>query len=485
MKKQTREYMAQFHMTAPGDGVVVGLSGGADSVCLLHLLWCLKEGLGIELRSVHVHHGLRDAEADRDAAFAAEFSGSLGIPFREVRIDAAAEAAQAGISVEEAGRLARYRILEEEAASWEQERRPFPVHIAVAHHGDDNAETILHHLFRGSGLKGLGGIPPVRGRVIRPLLPASRAQILEYVTKERLEWVEDSSNGQNEYTRNRIRNELLPLITEAVNPQAVQNILRAGERIGQADRYFEKKADEWLEPHGDTGSAQRQEYRLDAAALCGQEDILKGYIIRRALERMSCPLKDITARHIEDIIALCGKETGKYVMLPHGIRAAMEYGKLRLIHDTGSRLPEQPAGLPVWSSPEILSGCPEKQSGQTPENPLHPLKTRVFPCKNPVGFPKNQYTKWFDYDRIKGTLSVRTRRPGDYIMLPGGGKKTVKAYMIDEKVPREQRDRLLLLAEDSHVLWIVGRRISEYYKVTEDTEVILEVHLDGGNDNGR
>lgn len=469
MKEETRDYIRQYHMTAPGDGVVVGLSGGADSVCLLHLLWCLKEELGIKLRAVHVHHGLRGEEADRDAAFSGEFCRNRNIPFREVRIDAAAEAAEAGVSLEEAGRQARYRILETEAETWEKEDG-ICVHVAAAHHGDDSAETILHNLFRGSGLKGLSGIAPVRGRIIRPLLRTGRAEILEYLEENHLSWVEDSTNRECEYTRNRIRNELIPLIAAEINPQAVRNILRAGERISQADRYFEAQAERWLSEHG---LKKTLEICLDAAALEAQEEILKGYIIRGALAKLSCPLKDITARHLEDVVSLTGKETGKLVMLPHGIQAAREYGIIRIRTES----------ISACSGMQARGGSgTEEDSGKSP---LFPLKTRIFPCENPGQFPKKQYTKWFDYDKIKGTMSLRTRRQGDYITLSGGGTKTVKSYMIDEKIPREDRERILLLAEGSHILWIVGHRISEYYKVTEHTRTVLEVQLDGGNDSGR
>lgn len=457
MKKETREYIERFHMVTPGDGVLVGLSGGADSVCLLHLLWCLKDELSITLRALHVHHGLRGAEADRDAEFSRRFCESLQIPFAAVRIDAAAEAVAGGISVEEAGRQARYRILTKEAERWESECS-CPVKIAVAHHGDDNVETILYHLFRGSGLRGLSGIPPVRGRIIRPLLYSSRIRILAYLEEEGLSWTEDSTNGENDYTRNRIRNQLIPWITEEINAQAAANILRAGERIGQADRHFEALADAWLDLHGER--QEPAEYRLSAAALAAEEEIVQGYILRQTFCRLSCPLKDISSVHLKEILALTGKETGKQVMLPHGIRAEREYESIRI------RRTE-----PIWEN-----------MYQNGEEMLH---MRVFPCKNWEEFPRNQYTKWFDYDKINGALAVRTRQPGDYFILPGGGRKTVKSYLIDKKIPREERERLLLLADGAHILWIVGRRISEYYKVTEHTKMVLEVHADGGKKSGR
>ena len=454
MKREMLKYLREYHMLEPGDGVVVGLSGGADSVCLLYLLWCLKKELQISLRAVHVHHGLRGAEADRDEAFSRTLCEGLGVVFRRVKIDAAAEAAERRISVEEAGRLARYRIFEQEAEAWQQEGLTGQVHIATAHHAGDNAETILHNLFRGSGLTGLGGIAPVRGRTIRPLLWADRSQILQFLADNGQGFVEDSTNRHNDYTRNRIRNELLPLITKEINTGAVGNILRAGERIGQADRYFEKKAAEWLLEQGEMPW-------IDVCALEKEEEIVRGYIVRRMLKQLGSPLRDITARHIEEVLALTGKENGRRVMLPQGIQVRREYGRL----------------LFEPSSPRRDSRC----GSEALADQLH---FQVFSAKNHQEIPQNQYTKWFDYDKIKDTLSVRYRKTGDYITLAGGGRKTVKAFMIDEKIPREARDQILLLADGSHILWIVGHRISEYYKITDDTKIILQVQADGGIDGG-
>lgn len=466
MKKETLDFIKKHHMLSPGDRVVAGVSGGADSVCLLHLLWCLKKELGIELKAIHVHHGLRGEEADRDADFTAAFCRQLGIPCEVVRIRADLEAEKQGISVEEAGRNARYRIMEEAAAVWEQERtgkgktsagsaqEAYTVKIAVAHHGDDSAETILHNLFRGSGLKGLSGIAPVRGRIIRPLLCVGREDILAYLEEEGLDFVTDSTNGEDDYTRNRIRNRILPLITSEINEKAVANILRAGELMESADRYFEKRAGEWLLEHGRAGRTT-----LPADAFSEEETVLQGYIIRDILKGMGCPLKDVTARHAEEILSLLKKQSGRKADLPYGISVRREYGELKFTKKN------------------------ELQEGETPELPQ--LNMRKFPREKQHNFPKNQYTKWFDYDRIKVALSVRYRQTGDYITLPGGGRKSVKSFMIDEKIPAGKRGGIALLAEGSHILWIIGYRISEYYKVTEETKNILEVRLDGGTDGGR
>lgn len=463
MKRETLDFIKKYHMLYPGDRVAVGVSGGADSVCLLHLLWCLKEELHIELKAVHVHHGLRGAEADRDAAFSKEFCRQLGVPCEVTEIHADAEAKAQGISVEEAGRNARYRILEAEAADWERETG-LAVKIAVAHHGDDSAETILHNLCRGSGLRGLSGIAPVRGRVIRPLLWAERKEILSYLQSEGLTYVEDSTNGESDYTRNLIRNEILPLINSGVNERAVKNILRAGELISGADRYFEKKANEWLE-----NQAGGKSDCLSIPDLQKEETIVQGYILREALKYMNCPLKNITGGHIDEVLSLLSKQTGKSVNLPSGITAERQYEQLRLLRGKeGDGRKEE-----------------DIQEKENPAKASPSVSMRVFPYEKRQKIPKNVYTKWFDYDKIGDALSVRHRRTGDFITLSDGKKKTVKAFMIDEKIPAKQRERITLLAEGAHILWIIGYRISEYYKITDDTKNILEVRSDGGTERGR
>lgn len=470
MKKETFDYIKKNHMIERGDGVIVGLSGGADSVCLLHVLWCLKEELGIGLRAVHVHHGLRGEEADRDAAFSETLCRERDIPFKLVKIMASEEAKEQGISVEEAGRLARYRILKEEALSWEQERgkagscNAGEIKIATAHHGNDSAETILHNLFRGTGLKGLSGIAPVRGRIIRPVLWARREDIVDWLRGCGIEYMEDSTNRENDYTRNKIRNEILPVITSSVNDQAVRNILRAGERIREADEYLEKAAWNWIGQHSVDGQPG-----FSVQELLKEDRVIRGYVVRGILRNIGCPLKDVTAGNIDSVLELMEKGTGKEVDLPHGLKAERIYGRIEF-----SRRGDKP------DIREGSDGGQDKRMDAVPR-----MDIQVFPFQNQEEIPKNQYTKWFDYDKIKDTLSVRNRRTGDYITLAPGGRKTVKSFMIDEKIPREKRGKILLLAEGSHVLWIVGYRISEYYKVTEQTKNILQVQLDGGTDSGR
>ena len=444
MLKKVRDYMREHEMTAPGDAVIVALSGGADSVCLLTVLKQLATPEFL-LRAVHVHHGIRGAEADRDEAFAQKLCESLSVPLCVAYCHVPAYAAEHGLSEEEAGRILRYQVLEKEAGKWEQELPAGSrVKIALAHHRDDNAETILHHLLRGSGLTGLAGIRPVQGRRIRPLLCVGREEIRAYLEAGHISWCEDSTNQSPDYTRNRIRSQVLPLLKTAVNEQAEEHILQAGQIIGQADAYLRQQAEEiWQEA---VCGREEDLAAIPLTAFARQPEILKTYLIRHMLDQLHPGWKDIGSRHFTAIAELAGKPVGSRLDLPGGLMARTGYETLEIVRKT-----EREVSVKTESGADgEIHGC------QTvPE-----LHMTVFPRQKDQEIPKNQYTKWFDYDKIKGTLSVRTRRTGDYLILPSGGSKTIARYMIDEKIPKEKREQILLLAEGSHVLWVVGFRIS-------------------------
>ena len=469
MLKKVRDYMREHEMTAPGDAVIVALSGGADSVCLLTVLKQLATPEFL-LRAVHVHHGIRGAEADRDEAFAQKLCESLSVPLCVAYCHVPAYAAEHGLSEEEAGRILRYQVLEKEAGKWEQELPAGSrVKIALAHHRDDNAETILHHLLRGSGLTGLAGIRPVQGRRIRPLLCVGREEIRAYLEAGHISWCEDSTNQSPDYTRNRIRSQVLPLLKTAVNEQAEEHILQAGQIIGQADAYLRQQAEEiWQEA---VCGREEDLAAIPLTTFARQPEILKTYLIRHMLDQLHPGWKDIGSRHFTAIAELAGKPVGSRLDLPGGLIARTGYETLEIVRKTKREV-----------SVKTESGADGEIHGRQTVPELH---MTVFSRQKDQEIPKNQYTKWFDYDKIKGTLSVRTRRTGDYLILPSGGSKTIARYMIDEKIPKEKREQILLLAEGSHVLWVVGFRISEYYKIEEHTENILQVTCDGGKDYGR
>ncbi|MDR7812195.1 tRNA lysidine(34) synthetase TilS [Lacrimispora sp.] len=458
MYRTILDYIRRNRLFSPGDRVIVALSGGADSVCLLVVLNELKEVLGLELKAVHVHHGLRGKEADRDSDYAGKLSESMGVPFACVRVDAALYAREHGMSVEEAGRHLRYQIFEKECLDFSGTK------IAVAHHRDDQAETILYNLFRGTGLKGLGGMRPVRDKIVRPLLSVGREEILAYLAEKGISYCEDSTNAQTDYVRNRIRSRILPEIREEVNRRAGENILHAGEMAAQADAYLEKQAEGILKAWGvgETDEAGTITARgVDTKALLAEDDIIKNYVIRIMIRSVNESMKDITMTHVESAAALLFGSSGRQVDLPCGLIAMRIFDEL-------------------WIKRKKQEGLVDKEKTVF----LPELEFKIFPYKKGQEIPKNGYTKWFDYDKIKCALSVRYRKTGDYMTLAGGGRKTVKEFMIHEKIPREEREKIPLVADGSHVLWVIGYRISEYYKITDDTRTVIQMQLDGGKNNG-
>ena len=449
LEEQVKKVIIEHEMLGEGDRVVAALSGGADSVCLLYLLAGLRDSLGIRVRAVHVHHGLRGLEADRDAEFALRLCDTLGIPGHVIKKNVKGYGAREGLSDEEAGRILRYEALEAEAEGWEAEEPDGNrVKIAVAHHRSDQAETIFHHLFRGSGLGGLKGIPYTRGRIVRPLLDTGRDEIRSYLQERGVGWVEDSSNGSLDYTRNKIRNRLLPEIKRELNPQAEESLIRMGRIAGQAEEYLRAQAGLWLEKNarkdGNAGVWILQQLEQEPS-------VIQSYVIMLALEQAAGSKKDIGLIHSEQVAGLLAGAAGRQVHLPYGLVARKEYD--------GVRICKRDASAEEFSLPEGIFNR--------------------FPMEKGMVFPKNRYTKWFDCAKIKDMPIIRMRRPGDYIILEDGNKKLLRRFLIDEKIPREERDRLALLADGDHIMWIIGKRISSYYKIGPDTKQILEVRLAG------
>ncbi len=444
--------------------MLAGVSGGPDSVCLLFVLLQLREELDFELMAVHVNHGLREQEADRDQEFVEELCGKLGVPlrcrFREVRGRAAGEK----LTLEEAGRLCRYEVFQREAERHGCNR------IAVGHHGDDQAETMLFHLFRGTGLKGLAGMEPNRGGLIRPLLCVERREIMEWLRAQELSWCEDSTNQEENYTRNRIRHTILSCAREQINEGAVRHMIRTAEELSEIERFLEE-AD---------GKAFRlcvreeeREYFIFEEAFRRLQPLLRKRLIRRCLAGLGGGLKDLDRRHIELAEELFEKRTGSRLSLPGGRTGIREYGGVSLRWEEPETERQEMEELPAVEIPGTC-GVGDVRWFFSLENAQ---KDQIIPEK--------AYTKWFDYDKIENYPVIRRRMSGDYLEINREhGHKKLKDYLIDAKVPAEERDRLLLLADGSHIIWIPGMRISEYYKVTEDTRQILKVQIYGGKEDG-
>ena len=465
-------FIEEHGMITPGDKIVVGVSGGADSVCLLFVLLEYAEKVPLQLAVVHVDHGLR-RDSGEDAEFVAQLCRQEDIPFYLQKVDVKAFAADRKLSQEEAGRQLRYIAFRETAKAFGANR------IAVAHNGNDRAETMLFHLFRGSGLKGLCGIPPRREEIIRPLLCLERGEVEAYLSERGLSFRTDSTNLEDGYTRNRIRHHILPYAEQEVSTGTVAHMCRTADILSETEEYLEmqtlKAKEDCVEPSAADGSSRA----VDVQCFGQQHIALRKRLLLTLLEELAPGRKDISAVHVGEVLSLFEKESNSRIDLPCGIRAVRRYDKVYLERSNKS---DKTAFSPLYR--EVML-----PSGETPE-PIYldlgvggQVEISIFLSKNEHEIPINQCTKWFDCDKIKESLVFRYRQTGDFFSIAdgrGGEKhKSLKDYMITEKIPRESRGSMPVLAEGHHVLWLVGHRISEYYKVGGNTKRILQVKLIG------
>ncbi len=330
VRNRIKNYIIEEALIPPGGRVLLGLSGGADSVCLLWLLKSLEAELSFSLHALHVQHGIRGEEAERDLRFSREMSAALAVPFHAVHLDVPAYAAEKGLGLEEAARLLRYRALEETLADWlaAEGAAAESGRIAVAHHQEDQAETVLHNLIRGTGLRGLGGMQPRQDRLIRPLLTVTREEILGELSAAGLSYVTDSTNAALQYTRNRLRQRVLPELRD-INARAVEHISAAAALLGEADALLRQQAESWLAAHresapaGDTESRKSEagdvltELRVSLPALRQEKPLLRRYIFMALLNAMDTPRKDWGAVHLNALDGLLFRQGGAHLDLPY------------------------------------------------------------------------------------------------------------------------------------------------------------------------
>lgn len=326
MDKLTNEVIKKIrneNVIKSGDIVLVGFSGGADSVCLLHILSSIRRLLKIDVYAMHINHRLRGEEAERDEEFCREFAKAAAVDFTVKRLNVLKYQEEYKLSLEEAARILRYRALEQKRMEL-SEMTGDNVWVATAHHADDQAETILMNMLRGSGLKGIGGMRPVRDCVVRPLLSVGKKDILSYIERNSLEFVTDSTNLCNDYTRNKIRNEILPILNNEINKKASEHINSIGYMCREADDYFTRIATEYIENEAEVLDNKRA-LRLNQKVLKEKDKIIRRYVIIEGLRKLDIPLKDWGERHFEDIDALLFMNKGAHVDLPGYIKAENMY----------------------------------------------------------------------------------------------------------------------------------------------------------------
>ncbi len=450
MERKTADYIRKYALLSPGDRVICALSGGCDSVCLLLLLSGLRESLQLaEVLALHIHHGIRGEEADRDEAFCRELCARLRVPLTVRHEDIPAQAETSGETLEEAGRRRRMEIFAEEAG------RHHAV-IAAAHHLNDQAETVLMNLCRGSGPSGLAGMRQKRTdsrgfTLIRPLLWAEREEIEAFVRRSGTGWCEDSTNFSGDNTRSRLRQEVLPQLEE-IFPRATRHMAALAEKTAAQEACLQTLAEEAFSLSSCGGS-------LELSALRRQTPLIRQRVLALWLKENGGS-KDIGESHFKALESLLDGQSGRFTSLPGG-RCVLrdQLGLHMLPAEKAACLPKDP-----------------------PEGLERSFSVRLMPAEECSAIPKKKYTKWLDYDTITEPLCFRTRRKGDYLILPGGGRQSLQDFFVNEKIPLSQRDHIPLAASGAHVLWVVGSRISAAAKISGKTKTVIEIQYGGDHE---
>ncbi len=457
MIQKIESYIRNYHMINAGDHVIAGVSGGADSVCLLLVLLQLRQKLGYTVSVVHVEHGIRGSAAQADAEFVRNFCTERGIECHIFHYNVPEYAKAHGMGEEEAGRYLRYAAFAEEKETYYKQKieRKITgkVKIAIAHNLNDNAETMLFHMARGTGISGLAGIAPVRGDIIRPLLSVSREKIAVYLAERGQAFCTDATNEADAYSRNWIRHHVLPGLNE-VNRCAIRHMYQTAEELREIDVFLRQQARKEMEA---CCSCQNDSVKLNKSAFEQTETVLQKEMLHQILSELSGRSRDFTREHVTAVLDLFNRQNGRRVQLPYGLTAVRIY-----------------EGVEIYHKKFVKNEGKEQFSFQIIEN-FSNFITQIS---------KKKYTKCFDYDKIKIGFSIRNRLPGDYLTVnDSGDRQKLKKYFINEKIPAKEREQIPLLADGPHIMWVVGHRISSYYKVTEYTRRILEVTFYGGEED--
>ncbi len=438
-----------------GDTVIVAVSGGPDSICLLHLLCKLQNKLGLKLVVAHLDHCLRP-EASHEALGVKEISKAWAIPFETKAVDIKSYKKKFGFSEEEAGRKARYEFLFETAQKYGASK------IALGHHLDDQAETVLFNLIRGTGVDGLAGMLPKRIRgslqLVRPLLCLRRSEIEAYCRDNKLQTFTDKSNLETDYTRNRLRLELIPQLERQYNPRIREALFSLASLAADDRRLLQSLA---VKYYRKITRFLNGEIVIDRSEFLALPAALRGRVLRHALSKYG-KTKYLSRLHIEQFLSIAESgKTGKSLTLPGGLLAYCSYKKLVL--STESR-----------PGRKKFTAVPLKVPGTTCLPGSIMIKARVAEYHQ-LSWSPNSYRAYLDLDKVpEAPLKVQPRWPGARFYPQGSsGRKKLKDFLIDQKIPADRRDILPLVTAGEEIIWIAGVRIAHPYRVTEQTRKVL------------
>ncbi|RKD33883.1 tRNA lysidine(34) synthetase TilS [Thermohalobacter berrensis] len=457
MKNKVINTIKKYKLIEKGDNVLVGVSGGPDSMALLYILYEIRDYINFNLYVAHVNHGVRGKEADRDEEFVKKVCSKLDIPFYSKKVDMEEFAKKNRLSQEEAGRKIRYSFFREIIKKLGKGK------IAVAHNKNDQAETLLMRFIRGTGIDGLKGMDYINGDIIRPLLDVERKEIESFLENSGIKARIDKTNLKPIYKRNKIRLELIPYIRENFNENIINTLFRTSTIMKVEsdflENYSKKIQNEVLKNKG------KNEVSIDRDKFLEQHIAIKNRILRNCIENIKGNLKGIEEKHISDMITLIKEgSTGKRIDLPNNLIIRISYDTIIIEKKKKSNKKKE-----LYYTVKINGITEVEDFG-------FEISTKVLHKDDFKMESKNKFIKYFDYDKIKDNLYIRNRKPGD-IFKPLGmrGRKKLKDFFIDEKIPREKRDLIPLLVDKENILWVIGYRISEQYKITNKTKRILVV----------
>jgi len=441
-----------------GDKVIVAVSGGPDSICLLHLLNQLSKQLEITLIVAHVNHCLRGVEADKDQEFVHNFCEDFKIECYSKRIDVNKIAEINNVSGETAGRDARYEYFNELKDKFKANK------IALAHNANDQAETIFMRIIRGTGLEGLTGIKPVRDHVfVRPLINITRNEIEEYCSINNIIPRIDKTNLETIYTRNKIRLELIPYIEKNFNSDIINGLIRLGDTAKKDNDFIEKQVELSYKKHCHI----KPEKVIIKSEAFNEDEAVLSRIIRRTFLEVNGNLYNFEKIHIYDIINIQKQGTGKEITLPGAINAINDYGDIIITKEKKSS--------EVEKYKFTLHIDEENRIQHIGKN----IALKVLDYDKKLNFTDKPNIRNFDFDKIKGDIVVRNRKDGDkFIPFGMKGTKKLKELLIDLKVKKSERSKIPLICFGEDIAWIVGYRISDKFKITDSTKHILQIKLE-------
>ena len=468
LKKLVEKNIIDYKMFESGDGILVGVSGGADSLSLLHVLMTLGKTYGWTVSAAHLNHCFRGEEADRDQAHVIRICQQWNIPLLDKKIDVQRIADEKKLSSEEAGREVRYALFEEAMTLFHCNKK------AVAQNMNDQAETVLMNLLRGSGTEGLKGMEFARGNLYRPLLNIPRTEIEKYCALNEILYVDDSTNFEPIYSRNKVRLQLLPYLKENFNSAVVETIYRLSRMASEENDLLEQLGRtafaKLRDPNTDSEEYRRGKIRIQADGLINLHPALAKRVLRSALREAVGNLKGFEKRHIEAALKVAGDHTGSACQLPNKIRVEKSYAWLVISREVTNPLKEVEKKdqkcyhILVYGKNDLLDGTVVEM--QKLEN------------LSEVHLSGEHKTIYIDAEKVRSQLVARNRAEGDRFTPIGmSGSKKLKDFFIDRKVPKEKRDTLLLICDEKDVVWTTGDVISDRYKLTKDSREIIKIKI--------